>query len=758
MSLRTLGVVKQFVIALFASLWICAPVDASQLPTGFEETVYANNVPDPRAFGFLPDGRIVVACGGGGVYVGNGTSVTHVGTIATNTEGERGLNGLAVDPEFSLNAWIWVFYTTPPPARSRVSRFTLAGGQIGQEVVVIEGPLSQSAFHTGGCLRFDGDGTLFVSTGDDTQFSTTAQNPYDLRGKILHINRDGTPAQGNPYLSGGGDPRVWAIGLRNPYRFNIQPGAPGAPNLFIADVGGSAFEEIDIGVPGGNFGWANVEGPAPGGLPEYVYPIYSYPHDGEGASIIGGDHVRPGAFAPEYEGDYFFGDWVRSRLYRMRLDASNLPISVETWATETPCPADIRFGPDGALYYAAENWAQVRRIGYVGGVNRQPVAIGAAVPDSGPAPLLATLDGSASYDPEGEPLTATWAPGDGGPEASGPVVSHVYSPGVYYPLLTVQDPVGGSATAPPIRIVSGNSRPTANVSAPLAGARYNAGDVIEFSGTNADPEEGSLACSRYTWRVLFHHHEHVHPYLGPAQGACLGQFVTADAGESSPDTWYEIAVAVDDTGAPLGSDAVLTGRNAVNVYPNTATMNFATSPVPDLQLTLDTQPFVAPSSVLGVVNFRRRIGAPDQPRPDGHTWRWISWSDGGAKEHEIRNPSVDTTYTASFGCDVIAPVTGLVVEKTGPPGRVNLSWDPVVDTCLNPPPERYRIYASPSPRPVSPPGSFPADPAFELVGVTKFETFDYPSKNNASVLEDAYFLVVAIGTDQGDGPLLHYGE
>jgi glucose/arabinose dehydrogenase len=648
-ALRTVAVANAFLIVASAPVWTRSSVVASQLPSGFVETVYVSSVPDPRAFGFLPYGRIVIACGGGAVYLGNGPNLKLAGTIATNTEGERGLNGLAIDPDFSQNSRIWVYYTSPAPARSRVSRFTLSDGQLGQEVVVLEGPVAQSAFHTGGCLRFAADGTLFVSTGDDEQLSTTSQNPYDLRGKILHINTDGTPAQGNPYLLGGGDPRVWAIGFRNPYRFNIQPGAPGSPNLFIGDVGADAFEEVDIGVPGGNFGWANVEGPEPPGLPEYVYPIYSYPHAGQGASIIGGDHAKPGDFAPEYQGDYFFGDWVRSTVYRMRLDASDLPISVETWATETPGPVDLQFGPDGALYYAAEYSSQIRRIAYVGGVNRQPVAEGAAIPDSGPAPLSAVLDGSASFDPDGGSLTCTWVPGNGGAEARGPVVSQVYDAGVYYALLTVHDSAGGTDTAPPIRIVSGNTRPTATVTAPASGTHYNAGDVIGFSGFTIDPEEGTIPCSGYTWRVLFHHHDHVHPYLGPVEGKCFGQFVAADVGETSPDTWYEVALAADDTGAPLGPDAVLTGRSSTSVHPNTATMTFQTSPVPDLQLTLDTQAYSAPRSVLGVVGFRRTIGAPDQIRPDGHTWRWLSWSDGGLKDHEVRTPAVDATFTASFG-------------------------------------------------------------------------------------------------------------
>ena len=743
------GVWCSFILVAVASSWFGAPVAAIQLPAGFEESVYAQDIVDPRAFGFLPDGRLVVASGPGGVYVADGALTTPVGTIATDTAGERGLNGLAIDPDFSENARIWIYYAASNPVRNRVSRFTLTNGQLGDEVVVLEGPPSQWMTHTGGCLRFAADKTLFISMGDDQQYSTTAQNPYDLRGKILHINRDGTPAPGNPYLLGGGDPRVWALGFRNPFRFNIQPGAPGIPNLFIGDVGAEAFEEIDVAIPGGNFGWANVEGPAPGGLPGYIYPIYAYPHAAQGASVTGGDHARPGDFAPEYTGDYFFGDWVRNLLFRMRLDASNRPISVETWASGLEGPVDIQFGPDGALYYAAQIAGGIRRIAHGAGTNLQPVAQGAAVPDSGPAPLATVLDGSASYDRDGQALTASWSPGDGTPAVPGAVVAHEYGAGVHYARLTVTDPDGGSAITPPIRIVSGNSRPTVAVTAPHEGRHYNAGDTIDFSGSSQDPEDGSLACSRYAWSVLFHHHDHVHPYLGPVQGMCLGRFVTADQGETATDTWYEISLAVDDTGAPLGSDAVLTGRASVAIHPNTATMTFQTQPIRNLRLTLDTQPFDAPKSVPGIVNFRRSIGAPDQVAPDGHTWRFLHWSDGGQQVHEIRTPATNTTYTASFGCDVTAAVSEVLLTRSRI-GRLNLTWTRVTDACLHGAPGRYRIYASRSPRPASPSGSFPNDSTFHLIGTTLDESFSYKPEPG-----DSYFVVVAIGTDGLEGVAGH---
>ena len=130
------------------------------------------------------------------------------------------------------------------------------------------------------------DKTLFVSTGDDLQKSDTSQNKHDIRGKFLRIQRDGSPASDNPFIGGeDGDPRVWAYGLRNPWRCNLQPES-GTP--FIGDVGASRFEELNVGVVGANYGWPFTEGPEPPGMDGITYPIYSYPHtdpNGQTASV-----------------------------------------------------------------------------------------------------------------------------------------------------------------------------------------------------------------------------------------------------------------------------------------------------------------------------------------------------------------------------------------------------------------------------------------------------------------------------------------
>jgi hypothetical protein len=438
------------------------------------------------------------------------------------------------------------------------------GEQLVDETVVYESPNLESKLHNGGCIRFASDGSLYLSTGDDFLGSATAQSLSDPRGKILRIAPDGAPAEGNPFTSTpNADPRVWAYGFRNPWRFNLQPGSE---NLFIGDVGNEAYEEIDLGISGGNFGWAMTEGPEPPGVEGVVYPLYSYPRSSRlGHAVIGGDHAPALGFPPEYAGNYFFADAVTNEIFRMELDSSNRPLSVERFASDTASgPVDLRFGPDGKLYYAAFYGSSIRRVAYAGGGNRQPVAIASATPDSGPAPLSVTLDGSSSYDPEGDGLSFLWDLG-GGETRTGAIVEKVYAAGVYAATLSVTD--GGRATsnAREISIVSGNSRPEAAITEPAPGLLYGEGETIRFRGTGIDPEEGAIPCQGFTWRVNFHHLGHTHPFLGPLQGTCGGTFVVETHGES--ETFFEVQLTVTDRGAPLGKGAELRSERSVAIHP-----------------------------------------------------------------------------------------------------------------------------------------------------------------------------------------------
>lgn len=732
-------------------LGAAAPSLAAVLPAGFSMTTVVAFLSDPTTFDFAPNGDIFIGEKSGAVQILRAGVVKVAGTIPVSTLDEEGITGLSVDPDYATNQNIWVYYTTPSPLRQRLSRFTIVNDALTSEAVVIEYAVTRELHHAG-CIRFAADKTIYLSTGDDDGFSTFSQNPFDLRGKILHVNRDGTGAAGNPFLGGTtGDPRVYALGFRHPWRISLQPQTG---NLFVPDIGAGAWEELDLGIPGGNYGWSTVEGPQPPGQAGFIYPIWSYPHtDPSGNSIIGGDFAQAGDFSPDYLGQYFFGDEAALQLRRIVLDASNNVVLSEIWATGVPDPVEIRFGPDGALYFMSFNNGALLRVAYVGGDNRQPQAVGTATPSSGLAPLQVTLDGSASSDPDQQTLSYSWNAGQGGASGTTAVLQHSYPAGVWFAQLTVNDGAGGTSSTAPLRIVSGNRAPTATITAPLDETHYDAGDTFFYSGTGSDPEDGALGCSAMSWSVVFHHEGHTHPFLGPIEGVCNGSFTIPRTGEVSASTYFEITLTATDSGAPLGSSATLSTATSIQVRPNTATMTFNTAPNPNLQFTLDGALLQAPQSVVGVADFLRTLSTPAlQLAPDGRTYAFLSWSDGGLQTHTLVTPALDTTYTASFACNVMTEVPGLLVAPAGG-GQVTLSWQPSGDVCAATGTQRYHVYAGASARPANGAGQFPSDPAFVLRGVTGSPSFTYLPDPS-----DAFFLVLELGTDGTEGPVGHYGR
>jgi glucose/arabinose dehydrogenase len=736
--------------ALFAfTLLVCGQgAIATELPSGFTETL----VIDSLSFGtgltslaFAPDGDLFIAAKFGKVWIYRAGTLTTLATIPTTSAFHSGVLSMEVDPDYATNRQLWLFYTTPAPARSRLSRFTFSGSDLVDETVVWDGPLLQSQSHGGGGMGFASDGTLFVVTGDDNQLATTAQNPFDQRGAVLRLNRDGSPVADNPFADGvAGDPLVYATGLRSPYRLTVQPGSD---NVLIGDVGSNFFEEANVAVRGGNFGWDLTEGPSPPAQAGVTYPVHSYVNGGSGSIIIG-DFAAPGDLAPQFEGSLFYGDYSREEIHCMFLDADNLPLGTELFASGLGArPVSFEFGPDGSLYYLTWSPSELRRIDYVASGNRPPVAIASVSVSSGAAPLEVTLEGSSSYDPDSDSMSYQWELGDGD-LAAGPIVVHTYAAGEFQATLTVDDGNGAVDSALPIRIVSGNTKPAPAITSPVDESVYVAGQSITLAGVADDIQDGSVPCSQFTWMVLFHHAGQVSLVQGPQQGSCGATFEVPLHADPTANQWYEIRLTVEDTGNPVGTDGRLTGIDAVEIRPTTSAFSLRTAPLPDLLLELDHVVFAAPLDVTGLVNQPRTLGAVDpQPGLGGHTYRWLSWSDAGAIEHPISTPSTATTYTATFGCDVLEVVQNLQSVPVGG-GFVQLAWDVLIDSCLVAGNQRYHVYAGAVDLPPGVPCDFPIDPPYAPVGSSENEQFVYQPGPG-----EQYFAVVGVGTDGQEGPL-----
>ena len=348
---------------------------AATVPAGFTDSLVAAGLTNPTAMAFAPDGRIFVCEQGGALRViKNGILLAAPFlTVTVDSSGERGLLGVAFDPNFVSNQLVYVYYTaTTPTIHNRISHFTAAGdvAMAGSETVVTDlNDLSTATNHNGGAIHFGPDGNLYVAVGDNAN-SNNAQTLSNRLGKMLRISSTGSIPADNPFFNQAtGDNRaIWALGLRNPFTFSFQPGVG---RMFINDVGQNTWEEINDGIAGSNYGWAICEGFCNPPNASFRDPIFAYANDAQTCAITGGAFYNPQViqFPGNYVGNYFFADfcggWVRT------LDPS-MGNAVADFATGISFPVDLQVSADGFLYYLARGAGSVNRIGFSTGDNVPP--------------------------------------------------------------------------------------------------------------------------------------------------------------------------------------------------------------------------------------------------------------------------------------------------------------------------------------------------------------------------------------------------
>ena len=292
-----------------------------------------------------------------------------------NSDGnEQGLLSIAFHPDYAANGTFFVGYTATATGDSvgdnTVARYRVAADDpdradpVSGEVLLAVS--DRYANHNGGLVLFGPDGRLYVGFGDGGSQGDphgNGQNTEALLGKILRLDVDNADGDrpyaiptDNPLADGGGAPEVWAFGLRNPWRFSFDR-ATG--DLYIADVGGGQFEEVDVepagGAGGANYGWNIMEGPAcreddecdGAGL---VLPVAAYDHS-QGNAITGG-YVYRGEAIPTLQGVYLYADFGSGLLWGLGRDAAG------EWATAEPIDTGLNissFGEDeaGEVYATA---------------------------------------------------------------------------------------------------------------------------------------------------------------------------------------------------------------------------------------------------------------------------------------------------------------------------------------------------------------------------------------------------------------------
>jgi glucose/arabinose dehydrogenase len=357
-----------FVVGITQSASVAA---GSGLPAGFARVLRVTGINQPTAFAFQGE-NIFVAQKEGRVRI-----VNHKGKIrkkaylklAVSSDKERGLLGVAIDPKYNQNGYVYVYYTTAPGAKkygghpmNRVSRFTTENGRGKHETILLDNIPSDLGYHNGGDIHFGFDGKLYVSVGDGGLSWGSAHDLSLLSGKLLRINKNGSVPEDNPfYGQDGKEPRVYAYGFRNPFRFALRWSNE---TYIVGDVGNLAYEELDSIEPGGDYGWFQWEGPClwseqlttcdPNATDfgTTVPPMHYYSHSEgaeQGGAIIAGAFPRNSNYPAPYNEALFYGDWGAGWVHALALDENNV-VTGRYDFDEGIYPSSFAVGPQGNIF------------------------------------------------------------------------------------------------------------------------------------------------------------------------------------------------------------------------------------------------------------------------------------------------------------------------------------------------------------------------------------------------------------------------
>ncbi len=680
-------------VALLLPIALAGTCKGATVPTGFDDRPVASVV-RPTAMALTPDRRLLIASALGIVlsYENGALSSRTVLNISSRicANSERGVLGIAVDPTFTANGFVYLYYThnkfgecgsmTERAPVNRVSRFVMrSDGTLdpGTEEVLIDNIPSPDGRHNGGDLHFGPDDLLYVSVGDGTcdyagdsgcqELNDASRDPNVLLGKILRIERDGSIPPSNPF-QGEGTTRcarigiapigircreTWASGLRNPFRMAFDPDSS-EPLLYINDVGNYLWEEIDLGAVGADYGWNVREGPCETNSlvacalppPGMTNPIHSYDHRSGCTAITGAAFVPDGVWPQEFDQDYLYGDFTCGKVFRMTPLAGGEFESTELASgLGDNALIGMTFGPDlghgggPSLYYLV--WGDthgVRRISH--NANRAPVARVDASPASGAAPLSVSFKSDGSHDPDGGPIAYEWRFGDGHFSWATGSVAHTYEAGTYTAELTVHDGEGGQDTAT-VRIDSGNTAPMPAIEVSTAGAGFAVGEPVLLRGSALDPEDGELPGEQLTWTVDRIHENHSHPLVPPTTGDDITTVGPEPEGFGATQTSHLVAslTATDSRG--------LASTVTKRIDPHLVRLRFNSSPF-GARLDLAGHEVTTPADVTSWEGWSFPVSASDQRDANDDALTFTSWSDGGAREHQVTTPSASRIYLARF--------------------------------------------------------------------------------------------------------------
>ena len=465
------------------------------------------------------------------------------------------------------------------------------------------------------------------------------------RLRLLRINADGTIPTDNPFftIATGMNRAIWAMGLRNPFTFAVQPMSG---RLFVNDVGQDTWKKSTrVSTAPITAGRRRLRVTLP--IVDGLCRLYTRTSTSvlTGCAITGGTFYNPltTQFPGDYVGDYFFADYCGNWIYRIDVSGQPPTLITPAFATGIIAPVDLQVGEDGSLYYLARGVypntnGVVGRIRFSGSlapsISSQPASITVSVGQ--PASFTVAASGAT-------PLSYQWQRNSA--NISGATLStytlsnaQLADSGSQFRCV-VRNSYGTATSNNATLTVVNNVLPVPTINSPAQGRLYSGGESFTYSGTASDAEDGTLSASAFTWEIVFHHDTHTHPFIGPTTGVTSGIFTIPSTAETAANVWYRIHLTVRDSRGQ-------TNTTHRDLLPRKVQVTLASTPS-GLSLTLDGQPVVAPVTFTAVVGMMRTLGATT-PQALGGRYDFVSWSDGGAATHIISTPATNTTFTATY--------------------------------------------------------------------------------------------------------------
>ncbi|MDO8388967.1 MAG: PQQ-dependent sugar dehydrogenase [Actinomycetota bacterium] len=594
----------------------------------------------------------------------------------------------------------------------RLSRFVAVGNTAGPEQVLVEDWCQQFPSHSVGSLAFGADGALYASGGDGASFNSadygqlgtppnpcgdppggfgvapsppgsdgeggslraqdllTPDDPVGLDGTIIRINPftgDGLPDNPLAASADANARRIVAMGLRNPFRIAVRPGTD---ELWVADVGQAAWEEINrVVVADGptveNFGWPCYEGAEvraawvdlgnamcaglyADGPAAVVGAHFSYEH-GEpladetltvmGSAISGLAFYAGGNYPDAYDGSLFFADYSRRAIYVMFAGVDGLPDpeSILPFDTDAAGVVDLQVGPDGDLFWVDTLLGRVMRVRYRP-ENTAPAPAIEANPTHGHAPLEVQFSAAGTVDIDDDEISYAWdLDGDGEYDDStavAPSFTYLVDGDVTVGLrVTDTHSLVDSATTV---VHVGNTAPVPTIDSPSAAFTWQVGQLVTFSGSANDSDDGSLPDSGLAWSLVMMHcdeigecHEHE---VQSWSGTFGGQFIAPDHEYPS---YLELRLTATDS---QGSAATVVRR----LYPRSVVLRFDSEP-PGARVTVGETTTATPFQRIVIAGSTTSISTAAVSLIKGEQFTFTAWSDRGSAAHSVA-PTADTTY------------------------------------------------------------------------------------------------------------------